>query len=86
MWLSKAEKLMARLLSKPADFSFTELKSVLAFFGYKQIVAGKTGGSRVAFSNSDGDYIRLHKPHPRNELKAYQIEDIITALKERGLI
>jgi hypothetical protein len=85
-WLSKAGKLIARLLSRPADFTFAELKSVLAFFGYTQVVAGKTGGSRVAFSNTDGDYIRLHKPHPRNELKAYQIEDIITALKERGLI
>ena len=39
-WLSKVEKLIARLLSRPADFTFAELTSVLAFFGYKQVVAG----------------------------------------------
>ena len=84
--MGKAEKLIERLLSRPTDFTFAELTGVLAFLGYKQVVAGKTSGSRVAFSNTDGDYIRLHKPHPRNELKAYQVDDIITALKERGLV
>jgi len=48
--------------------------------------AGKTGGSRVSFTDGNGDYIRIHKPHPRNILKPYQINDIITALIERGLL
>ena len=54
--------------------------------GYHMASAGKTGGSRVSFTDGNGDYIRIHKPHPRNILKPYQINDIITALIERGLL
>ncbi|SDN87619.1 type II toxin-antitoxin system HicA family toxin [Acetanaerobacterium elongatum] len=84
--MSKKEKLIARLLSKPKDFTFAELTALLNCFGYQQVVTGKTGGSRVAFANGGNDYIRLHKPHPRNILKPYQVEDVITALKERNLL
>ncbi len=84
--MSRKEKLLTRLLSKPKDFTFEELITLLGFFSYKQANLGKTGGSRVAFTNVDGDYIRLHKPHPRNILKPYQVKDIISALQERGLL
>jgi hypothetical protein len=83
--LSKKEKLVARLISRPKDFTFEELTSLLGCFGYKQESSGRTSGSRVVFSNGR-DYIRLHKPHPRNILKSYQVDDIITALRERGLV
>lgn len=84
--MSKKEKLIARLLSKPKDFTFEELTALLSSFDYKQVNLGKTSGSRAAFSNGEGDYIRLHKPHPRNTLKPYQVEDMIRALQERGLL
>jgi hypothetical protein len=84
--LSRKDKLIARLLSKPKDFTFEELSALLGSFGYQQANLGKTSGSRVAFVDEDGDYIRLHKPHPRNVLKPYQVEDIIAALQERGLL
>ena len=83
--MSKKDKLIARLLSRPKNFTFDELVALLAHLGHFPIKAGKTGGSRVAFSNGE-DYIRLHKPHPRSILKSYQINDIITALKERRII
>jgi len=84
--LSKREKLLDRLLSRPSDFTFDEAVTLLGSFGYSITRAGKTGGSRAAFTDNEGDYIRLHKPHPRNILKQYQVDDIITALKERGLL
>jgi hypothetical protein len=84
--LSRREKLIERLLSRPSDFTFDELVTLLGHFGYSISRAGKTGGSRVAFADDKGDYIRLHKPHPRNILKQYQVDDIITALLERGLL
>jgi len=83
--LSKKDKLLARLLLSPKDFTFEELITLLGSFGYYAVKSGKTGGSRVAFSNGE-DYFRLHKPHPRNTLKPYQIDDIIASLKERKLI
>ena len=83
--MSKKDKLLDRLRLQPKDFTFDELCTLLGSLGYYIVKSGKTGGSRVTFSNGE-DYIRLHKPHPRNILKSYQIYDIITILKERGLI
>jgi len=82
----RKEKLLMRLKSRPTDFTFEELTTLLGQFGYSIRSSGKTGGSRVAFANDEGDYIRLHKPHPRNILKRYQIDDVIAVLSERGLL
>jgi hypothetical protein len=84
--LSKKEKLVRRLQLRPSDFTFDELTTLLGHLGYSMETAGKTGGSRVAFANQSGDYIRLHKPYPRNILKLYQIDDIIASLTEKGLL
>jgi len=84
--LSKKDKLARRFLSRPADFTFNELVTLLGSIGYFMETIGKTSGSRVVFSNKNGDYIRLHKPHPRNILKLYQIDDLIQNLKEKGLL
>jgi hypothetical protein len=84
--LSKKEKLARRLQSRPTDFTFDELTTLLGHLGYSMETAGKTGGSRVVFANQDGDYIRLHKPHPRNILKLYQIDDIVSNLTGRGVL
>ena len=84
--LGRREKLTERLLARPSDFTFQELTTLLGHYGYKIESAGKTGGSRVVFTNGGGDYIRLHKPHPRNILKLYQVDNVIAALTERGLL
>ena len=73
--MSKTNKLLARLLSPPADFTWDELLRVLRQLGYEEQAAGKTGGSRRAFVNpKSGIIIRLHKPHPGNILKQYQLK------------
>lgn len=85
--MSKDDKLIKRLLSKPKDFTYNELRKLLTHLGYEESQSGKTSGSRVAFIHKDSKYIiRLHKPHPNNELKQYQIEQIIDELKSRRLI
>lgn len=85
--MSKDEKLIVRLLSKPRDFTYEELRKVLKHFGYVESQSGKTSGSRVAFINEKTSHIiRLHKPHPANELKQYQIEQVVEELKTRGII
>jgi hypothetical protein len=84
--LSKKDKLLERLLTRPRDFSFDELATLLHGFGYSLSNAGKTSGSRVTFVSDGQDYIRLHKPHPRNILKLYQIDDIVAVLRERGIV
>jgi len=47
---------------------------------------GKTSGSRIIFSNQEHGSILLHKPHPGNALKRYQVKQLITLLAEEGLI
>jgi hypothetical protein len=85
--MSKFNKLLERLLSRPKDFTYLELKSLLNGFGYSESNKGKTSGSRVSFIKDDSKHvIMLHKPHPDNELKRYQIDLIIEELKEAGLI
>ena len=75
--MGKHEKLLNRFLSKPKDFTFDELKTLLKGFGYNEIKSGKTSGSRVAFYNESTKHIiRLHKPHPRNIVKRYILDDL----------
>jgi hypothetical protein len=82
--MTKAEKLLNRFLSRPKDFTYSELLSLLKSFGFKE---QQGSGSRVVFSNERIKHnIKLHKPHPGNILKRYQIDLIIQELKSNGLL
>lgn len=84
--MSQKDKLIKRLLEEPKDFTFEETVKLMGYMGYSVAPGGKTGGSRVAFTNEDKDYIRMHRPHPKSILKAYQVKNLIEDLKERGLL
>ncbi len=85
--VSRKEKLIEWFLSKPKNFTYDDLRKLLSLLGYDEIVHGKTSGSRVAFINAEsGHIIRLHKPHPGNELKKYQVNFIFDELKSKGLL
>ncbi len=85
--MSRKEKIIARFLSRPKDFTYDELASILRIFGYEEVKTGKTTGSSRAFVKfSSGHIIRLHKPHPENVLKIYQIDLIILELKKQNLL
>jgi hypothetical protein len=85
--MSKQEKLFKRFLSKPKDFTYDELKTLLRGMGYEEVSSGKTSGSRVAFYNESSQHvIRLHKPHPKNIVKRYQLDLIEEELKTKGYI
>jgi hypothetical protein len=85
--MGRKEKLIARLLSRPKDFTYDELVTFLKMFGYEEVNTGKTSGSRRAFiSGHNGQIIRLHKPHPGNILRIYQIDLIISELRKGKLL
>jgi hypothetical protein len=85
--VSKKEKLLKRFLSKPKDFSWDELATLLGDFGYESAKGGKTGGSRARFVNDSlGVVITMHKPHSPRVLKGYQIDQIINHLTEHGFL
>lgn len=79
--MSKVDKLIIKLKSKPKDFTWDEMVKVLKYFGFEQLPQGKTGGSRRKFVNDEKLIISLHEPHPQKVLKSYQLEIIIDYLK-----
>lgn len=84
--MSQKEKLIQKLKSKPKDFTFDDAEALLGYFAYSRSNKGKTSGSRVMFVSDQYPPILLHKPHPRKELLEYQIKQLISALKQEGLI
>ena len=55
----------------------------MAKFGYIELKARKTGGSRRKFGDKKMNVITLHKPHPGNVVKEYTIKQVIVHLKEK---
>jgi len=85
--MGQKEKLIAKLKSNPKDFTFDEAEALLAYFTCKRSNKGKTSGSRVMFSSDEyKTKILLHKPHPRKELLAYQVRQLIELLEQEGLL
>lgn len=63
------------------------LKKLLLAVDCEEDNKGRTSGSRVAFVHKEtGTILRLHKPHPNNELKSYQINLVIEFLQNLGVI
>ncbi|MGG7471140.1 type II toxin-antitoxin system HicA family toxin [Chryseobacterium arthrosphaerae] len=85
--MSRKEKLIARLKSKPKDFKYSELITLLKSLGYEENNKGKTSGSAVSFLNKTiGSVIMMHKPHNPDILKGYQLKEIIEELENNNLI
>ena len=82
--MTQKDKRIERLLSKPKDYRFDELRTLLKGFGYTESNKGSTSGSRIMFEKDDAPPIMLHVPHNPPYLKAYIINLIIDHLKERG--
>ena len=51
--MGKKEKAIARLLQKPKDYRFDELRTLLTGLGYTESNKGNTSGSRVIFTKED---------------------------------
>ena len=83
--MSKKDKLISRLKSKPKDFEFNEAKVLLELCGYIMSTLGKTSGLRVCFVRVKKVF-RMHKPHPHKELLAYQVKELIDELEQEGLL
>ena len=74
--MAKLDKIKDKIFCKPTTSKLTwnEITSFLNAYGYRELQAE---GSRVRFVHSDTkDVIRLHRPHPGNELKKYVVEQL----------
>ena len=84
--MSKLEKEIERLKSKPKDYTYEEAKSLLNKIGFYENNKGKKSGSSIEFKNADKKKIMLHRPHPSNIIKPYMVKEILKSLEEWGLI
>lgn len=88
--MAKKDKLIERLKSRPRDFTFAEMETLLLSLGFKKSNKGKTSGSRVEFVHINLT-IHIHKPHPQNTfhkylINKYLINEIVKELERAGLI
>jgi hypothetical protein len=84
--VSKRLKLIQRFKNKPTDFTWHELEQLLANYGFEILQAGKTSGSRTKFIHTVHPVIFLHRPHPSQILKRYQMEYIYDYLFNEALL
>jgi len=66
--------------------TFEEAETLLKYLEYTRSDKGRTSGSRVMFTSNEHAPILLHKPHPRKELLAYQVKQLVEILEQEGLI
>ena len=74
--MSKLNKLIQKLLARPAEARFEDISYVLKSFGYAEI---RSRGSHHAFENAKGDVIVIPKKGGKLVKRTY-IEQIITLL------
>ncbi len=82
--MGKHEKLLARLKSRPKNFTFQEVTALLAGFGY--VLNQKGSGSRVRFEHEYCAPVFMHRPHPSPVLKPYLIDQVLDILRQEGLL
>lgn len=83
--MGKKEKLIDKLLKKPKDFTFDEMKSLLSYFGY-ELKQGGTGSGVKFVKKGSNEVINFHKPHPDGILKRYVLDQVIEKLRKDGLL
>ena len=82
--MTGSSKLIQKLKTKPKTFKWIDLEKVLNSLGFEKI---EGAGSRVKFINKENNVlISLHRPHPKPELKAYQVKQIVEQLTNGELI
>jgi hypothetical protein len=82
--MSKLQKAVSRLLAKPSDYTWNELHSLMAGFGYELRTTG--GSGRKFFDPVTRALFFMHEPHPSKILKAYQVRAVIQFLRNERKI
>lgn len=82
--MSRKEKLLDRLLSKSADFTWDEAVALMQHHGFT-LLNGK-GSSRKFVHKGTKVKVFIHEPHPGNIVKAYAQDDLMEGLRNIGAI
>ena len=77
----KRDKLLATIFAH-RTVRFDDVVTLLTGLGFEY--DGSAEGSRVRFIADDGDHFTIHRPHPGNELKKYQLAEVRAFLERQG--
>ncbi len=80
--MSRLEKSLSRLLSKPTDFTWHELVTLMNALGFELRTTG--GSGRKFIQPETGATLFIHEPHPASILKTYQIRAVIQFFRQEG--
>ena len=82
--MSKHQKSLQRLLSKPKDYTWGELVASMKGLGLE---VESSSGSGRKFIHPDLEVtLFIHEPHPAKVLKPYQVRDAVDFLKRERFI
>jgi len=81
--LAAIDKAVGRFRTIPADFTWEELKRLLAHFGYFE---QKGKGSRRKFKADGLPTLLLHEPHPGKLVKQYALRYVHDVLESEGIL
>ncbi len=82
--MSRLQKAVARLLTKPSDYTCDELLAMMVALGYELRTSG--GSGRKFFDPATKALFFVHEPHPSKILKAYQIRAVVQFLRKERKI
>jgi len=82
--MSKRQKVLERLLAKPLDFEWNELRSLMESLGYRLQTSG--GSGRKFVNPETNGALFIHEPHPAKVLKLYQVNDAVDFLRQENKI
>ncbi len=81
------DKLIARFLKQPKDFTFDEMVRLFGILGFTLGEKGATSGSRIEFYNAErGLSYGLHRPHPGSIIKSYVMKQVLEYLTNNKLL
>lgn len=81
--VSKKQKLLFKLRSRPKDMTWDEAKTLLSKCGFEDVSSGG-GAGRMFVHAKTRIKLRLHEPHPNNTLLPYMVKELFNALNDAG--
>ena len=83
--MAKLDRLIEKLQSDPASFSFAETEALLPALGFKKLSKGKADDKRVYYKLNDM-HIFLRKPQTQSDLHPHQADYLLQTLERKELI
>ncbi len=82
--MGRKEKLLTKLQEANNTYPWSDLVTLLKQLGYEK---EEMAGSRIRFYHQKRQHmIRLHKPHPANEIKGGALRDIRNQFEQEGYL